>query len=230
MYVGIIITACISTILRTISAQTTVCPACDALMGRWTPDSDTGLCLGNISDPVKYILNFEQCICSSGSQSDYAACASCNINGDGGVPIDGLNFGPASAFRSACSLFAYDVTSILKPSGLNAFASVVAPINTASHTKASSRDILGLYIFQNVVTATNAIVSGILTDSLIPGTTAAATAATTLAASNVLSTGTSTTANATGSASGISEAGKSQMPFAGLTAMLIVSIFIASFV
>jgi len=95
----------------------------------------------------------------------------CNINGDGGVPIDGLNFGNAAGFQTACSIFASDVTSVLEPSGLNAFASVVAEALTA--TNPFSADILGYYIFQNIISATG--LTGLNTDTAGPTTTPTAT-------------------------------------------------------
>lgn len=149
-------------------AQTKACPACDSLRSRWNPHANTGSCLVSITDPVQYIVAFEQCLCSPGSQSDYAACAKCNLNGDGGVPIDGLNFGAASRFSSACSVFGKDVTSVLQPSGLNAFAIVVAPIvTTSTPAQIASADVLGYYALQNVVSASQAI-TGIETDSVAP--------------------------------------------------------------
>ena len=99
----------------------------------------------------------------------------CNINGDGGVPIDGLNFGDAAGFQTACSIFASDVTSVLESSGLNAFASVVAEALTAANPL--SADILGYYIFQNVVSATG--LTGLITDTVGPTATTTATPAAT---------------------------------------------------
>jgi len=149
-------------------AQSTACSPCNSLLGRWNPGTNSGSCVANATDPVQYIVAFEQCICGPRSQADYAACAECNINGDGGVPIDGLNFGAASKFSSACSVFAKDVTSVLQPSGLNAFASVVAPIVTsATQAQIASADILGFYALQNVVTAAYAV-TGLVTDSVAP--------------------------------------------------------------
>jgi hypothetical protein len=160
------------TLLRAVIAQsTTSCPACDTLLNLWNPDSDTGSCLGSLSDPVAYITGAEQCLCGTQGQSDYSACVACNINGDGGVPIDGLNFGNAAGFQTACSIFASDVTSVLEPSGLNAFASVVAEALTA--TNPFSADILGYYIFQNIISATG--LTGLNTDTAGPTTTPTAT-------------------------------------------------------
>jgi hypothetical protein len=231
MYLRFLIATFSLSLWKSISAQTTACPACDALMARWTPNANTGSCLGNLSDPVQYIVNFEQCICSPGSEADYAACAGCNVNGDGGIPIDGLNFGPAAEFKSACSLFASDVTSVLEPSGLNAFASVVAPINTASNTEhVSSRDILGLYIFQNVVTASNAV-SGIMTDSVAPRTTGTASATTTRSAATIVTSGgVSATAKASGTGTRTSESQRNKMPFSGMVGILAVGVVVAVFV
>lgn len=151
-----------------VSAQSTVCLPCNSLLGRWNPGVNSGSCVANVTDPVQYIVAFEQCICGPGSQADYAACARCDVNGDGGVPIEGLNFGAASKFSSACSVFGKDVTSVLQPSGLNAFASVVAPIVTsATRAQVASADILGFYALQNVVTAAYAV-TGLVTDSMVP--------------------------------------------------------------
>jgi hypothetical protein len=141
-------------------AQTTMCPACNSLQSRWNPIANTGSCLSNVNDPVKYIVGFEQCICSPDSLSNYTTCAKCN--NDVGVPIDGLNFGPAASFSSACSRFMADVTSILQPSGLNAFASVVQ--GAISTTNRASVDLLGYYAFQNVVTDVGTQ-GGIVTDT-----------------------------------------------------------------
>ena len=116
----------------------------------------------------------------------------------GVFPIDGLNFGNAAGYEMACSIFASDVTSILQPSGLNAFASVVAGAMTA--TNAFQADLLGYYIFQNVVTAT-ALTGGLITDSVggtaTPTGIPTATGTTATATSN----GATSRATATGSAS-----------------------------
>jgi hypothetical protein len=175
------------TLLHAVTAQsTTSCPACDNLLSLWDPNSNTGSCLGSISDPVAYIVGAEQCLCGTQGQNDYSACVACNINGDGGVPIDGLNFGDAAGFQTACSIFASDVTSVLESSGLNAFASVVAEALTA--TNPLSADILGYYIFQNVVSATG--LTGLITDTVGPAATPTATPA-----ASPTATGTTTTAN-----------------------------------
>ena len=93
-------------------AKSTGCAACDTLQSLWSPDDNSGSCLTDIHDLVKYIVNFQQCICSPQSQSDYEECVKCNIDSDVGTPIDGLNFGPAKIFSSACSVFSDDVTSV----------------------------------------------------------------------------------------------------------------------
>jgi hypothetical protein len=129
------------------------------LQSEWDPNSNTGSCLGDLSNPVKYIADFETCLCGSKGQADYAACFAC----DGmEIPIDGLNFGPAPAFASACSLFASDVTSVLEPSGLDAFASAVLPVLTAK--AGGDLDILGFYAFENL--GSTALPQGIVTDSI----------------------------------------------------------------
>lgn len=167
MYRASIIGAFLTFLEIQVLAQSKICPACDSLRSRWNPHANTGSCLVSITDPVQYIIAFEQCLCSPGSQTDYAACANCNLNGDGGVPIEGLNFGAASGFSSACSVFGKDVTSVLQPSGLNAFASVVAPIvTTSTRAQIASADILGYFALQNVVTKSQAI-TGIETDSMV---------------------------------------------------------------
>ena len=172
MYRASIIGAFFTFLWIQVLAQSKVCPACDSLRSRWNPRANTGSCLVSITDPVQYIIAFEQCLCSAGSQNDYAACAKCNLNGDGGVPIDGLNFGAASGFSSACSVFGKDVTSVLRPSGLNAFASVVAPIvTTSTRAQIASADVLGYFALRNVVTASHAV-AGIQTDSIAPRPTA----------------------------------------------------------
>jgi hypothetical protein len=166
------------TLLPAVLAQsTTSCPACDSLAGLWSPNGNTGSCIGSLSDPVAYISGFEQCLCGTQGQDDYSACVACNINGDGGVPIDGLNFGGLSGFQSACSIFASDVTSVLQPSGLAAFASVVAPVLTASGVDVASVDLLGYYIFENVVSASGAA-TGLITDSVGGGETSPTTSPT----------------------------------------------------
>jgi|SRR5579859_778449 len=213
------LTAMAFSLQHSASAQndTSSCAPCDSLRSRWNPDSNTGSCVGrNTPDPVKYIVNFEQCICSNSSLSDYAACAKCDINGDGGVRIDGLNFGPPAEFSKACSIFAADVTSVLQPSGLNAFASKVLPLMTASR---SDVDILGYYAFQNVVTATKGGIGntggGIVTDSTVPTapmvTSTASTGKSTLIPSNFFSAGSS-------------EGVRNQTPIAALLAMLGIAI------
>jgi hypothetical protein len=143
-------------------AQKTSCPQCTSLESLWNPTTNTGSCLTNASDPVSYIVQFEQCICSPNSSSVYAQCAACN--GNIGIPIDGLNFGPPSSFSSACSRFSEDVTSILQPSGLNAFASFVRA--AMSTPNSASADILGYYAFQNIITQAATQMS-IVTDSVI---------------------------------------------------------------
>lgn len=152
------ILSCGFALLPLILAQTTACPACDTLLSLWDPDQNSGSCLGDPSNPINYIVNFEQCLCGSQGQSDYSDCAACNLDGDGGIPIDGLNFGPASGFQSACSKFAADVTSILEPSGLIAFVDVVAPMQSESPLV----DILGYYIVQNFITLS---MTGLVTDT-----------------------------------------------------------------
>lgn len=163
-------------LLPVILAQTTSCPACDTLLSLWDPDASTGSCLGNPNDPVNYIINFQQCLCSTQGQSDYSDCVKCNVNGDGGVPIDGLNFGPAAGFESACSKLAADITSILKPSGFNAFVSIVGPITGP----VSNNDILGDYILANVLSIS---ATGLTTD-------ASATAGTSTSVAKTLATAT----------------------------------------
>ena len=203
--------------LPVFARATTVCPACDSLRARWNPHGNTGSCVINVSDPVQYIVAFEQCICSPGSQSDYATCAKCNVNGDGGVPIDGLNFGAASQFSSACSVFAKDVTSVLQPSGLNAFASVVAPIITSStRAQIASADVLGFYALQNVVTASHAI-SGIMTDSTAPRATGTSRPTGTIA---VKSTQSSTLAATSGS--------KSCSPVPAISVVLLLALLVVA--
>ena len=151
-------------LLPIVLGQTTLCPACVTLQSEWDPTGKTGSCLGDMSDPVKYIANFETCLCGSKGQADYAACFAC----DGmAVPIDGLNFGPAPAFASACSLFASDVTSVLEPSGLSAFASAVLPVLTA--TAGDNLDVLGFYAFENL--GSTGLPQGIVTDSTISPST-----------------------------------------------------------
>jgi len=185
--------------------STSSCPACDNLLSLWNPDANTGSCLGNFSDPVAYIVGAEQCLCGTQGQSDYSACVACNINGDGGVPIDGLNFGNAAGYQTACAIFASDVTSILEPSGLNAFASVVAGVTTA--TDVFTADILGYYIFQNVVSATD--LTGLITDTVgatpVPTVTPTATETTathtSTNATNKATTGSTSKATGTGTAS-----------------------------
>src|SRR5436190_1915002 len=112
-------------LLQLSRAKSTGCAACDTLQSLWSPDNKTGSCLSDAHDPIKYIVNFQQCICNPTSQSDYAECVKCNIDGESGTPIDGLNFGPAVIFSSACSKFSDDVTSILIPSGLPAFVQAI---------------------------------------------------------------------------------------------------------
>src|SRR5436190_12815388 len=168
------------TLLPAILAQsTTSCPACDTLLGLWNPDNNTGSCLGSLSDPVAYIAGFEQCICGTKGQNDYSACVQCKINGDIGVPIDGLNFGPAAGFQTACSIFASDVTSILKPNGLDAFGRAVTTVLTAT-ADPRSQDLLGFYIFEIVVSEMTVTDSAVATHtaSVTPTSMGAATSPT----------------------------------------------------
>ena len=151
--------------LQSCRAQEESCPACNALTTLWNPGTNTGTCLTSLSEPVSYILNFEQCICNTTTQTTYSSCVSCNLTSTPGVPIEGLDFGSLQGFQSACEIFAKDVTSTLIPSGLNAFASVVQPIMTAGTEQRSSMDILGFYVFQNVATATGMAVGGLVTDT-----------------------------------------------------------------
>jgi len=220
-------------LLQAVIAQsTTSCPACDTLRGLWDPDSDSGSCLGSLSDPVAYIVGAEQCLCGTQAQNDYSACVACNINGDGGVPIDGLNFGNAAGYQTACSIFASDVTSILQPSGLNAFANVVAGAMTA--TSPFQADILGYYIFQNVASATAGL-TGLVTDTVgatatptgIPTATGTTTTPTSNGAtSKAPTTGSASKANAAStSATGThsSDSGRLQVrSFAGILAVAVL--------
>jgi len=152
-----------SAVIPFAQSTSTMCAPCNSLLSRWNPTSDTGSCAaGNASNPQTYILNFQQCICSPDSLSDYTACASCN--GNLGVPIDGLNFGPPASFSSACSVFSEDVTSILQPSGLNAFASAVRAAMSPATSSTGPADILGYYAFENVITQIATQIS-IVTDS-----------------------------------------------------------------
>jgi len=202
--------------LSVVSSQPTSCPACDSLKSRWNPVPNTGSCLGNVNDTTNYIVGFEQCICSPGTLSDYTACANCNLTGDGGVPIDGLNFGPPAQFSSNCSRFSADVTSVLQPSGLNAFASVVRGALTS--TDRASVDLLGFYIFQNVVTEM-ATQTALITDSVsYPATRF------------TLPTNATATTRATRSAGlNVSDAGRSanSMPITGILSLIMIAILTA---
>lgn len=228
------IIAIILGLVSVILAQTTSCPACDSLLSLWDPDQSTGSCLGSLSNPVQYIVNFEQCICSPQSQGDYSACVACGINGDGGVPIDGLNFGPAWVFQSACSVFAADVTSVLEPSGLNAFARVVAPVMTGPD---ATLDILGYYIFQDVLSETVVGTGNIATDSItstmstptMQTTVTKSVSGKTTASVSASSTGTTASVNASSTGTKVSDAGRFYLPIKALCAILALAITAAVF-
>jgi hypothetical protein len=215
---------------------TTACAGCNSLRAQWDPNANTGACLGSMSDPISYIVSFEKCICSSESQSDYASCFNCSNtasdgSGDDSIPIDGLNFGPADQFSSACVLFASHVTSILEPSGLSAFANVVTPIETMSIDVPGTADILGYLIYANVAVET---ASGILVDSTVSNTQPTPKG---VATDNGSSTPTSSgsqgsfvavaTGNSTGS--GKSDASKDRGSTIGLFVALAIAISAAIF-
>lgn len=215
------------TLLPAILAQsTTSCPACDILRGLWDPITNTGSCIGSPSDPVAYIAGFERCLCGTQGQSDYAACVQCKINGEDGVPIDGLNFGSAAGFQTACSIFSSDVTSILKPSGLYAFLNAVAAVATAT-ADTGSEDILGFYIVQNAVSGA----ASLNTDGAFVTNSASVTATTTGAAtaptSNTAATGTITTSTGSSAAgphmSGSGTNSLQMTTFLGMLAIPIVA-------
>lgn len=218
-----ILSLALSVLSGVLGQTTTLCAGCNALQAQWNPNAYTGTCLGDVSDPVKYISNFEKCICSSENQAVYASCFSCN-NADGEIPIDGLNFGPPAMFSSACSRFAADVTSVLQPSGLAAFSSALAiesPNGDSPHL-----DILGNYIFQMVEMAT---AGGILTDdtrATETGTPALATVGSnTLTAGVVKTSSTSTnTASAGSTGTGKSESSINRASTAGLFGVLAIAI------
>jgi hypothetical protein len=179
------------TLLPVILAQTTTCPACDTLISLWDPDANTGSCVGNPNDPINYIVNFQQCLCSTQGQSDYSDCAKCNVNGDGGVPIDGLNFGPVAGFQSACSKLAADITSILKPSGLGAFANLVGSMTGP----VSDDDILGNYILSDIIVSIS--VTGLVTDTAATSQTTSPVARTLATATDSATTSSAQSAGST---------------------------------
>ena len=209
----------ILSLLPTILAQTKSCPACDLLLSRWDPNSKTGSCLSNPNDPVNYIINFQQCLCSPQGQSEYLECAKCNVNGDGGVPIDGLNFGPAEGFQSACSKFAADVTSVLKPSGFNAFVSVVVS------SAASTPDILGQYVIADVISET---VTGILSSAATSrgslSATVFASTPTNSASAKVSASQGVTASPTTSAATKASNSGRNRVGIEGLVSILALAI------
>jgi hypothetical protein len=221
-------------VLSGVQGQTTMCAGCNALQAQWDPTANTGSCLGDVSDPVAYISNFEKCFCNSESQADYASCFSCN-SADGEIPIDGLNFGPPASFSSACSRFAADVTSVLQPSGLAAFASVVAWVFT--NKDVVGVDMLGNFIFQNVEMATAVTGGAILTDDTLAtetGTPALATVGSnTLTAAVVKTSSTSTatnTASAGSNGTGKSDSSINRASTAGLFGVLAIAISAAVFI
>lgn len=218
-----ILSLALSVLSGVLGQTTTLCAGCNALKAKWDPtNANTGSCIGDISDPVKYISDFEKCICSSENQAVYASCFSCN-NADGEIPIDGLNFGPPAMFSSACSLFAADVTSVLQPSGLAAFSSVVA----IDDTNKSRLDILGNYIFQMVEIATAG--GGILTDdtrATETGTAALATVGSNTLTAGVVKTSSTSTNTAPAGSTGTGKSGSSinRASTAGLFGVLAIAI------
>ena len=144
-------------LLPLIFAKGTGCAACDSLQSRWNPDANKGSCLDHHKDPATFIINFQQCICGIQGQNDYQRCTECNLDPDGGVPIDGLNFGPLSIFQSQCSLFNDDINTILKPHGFVAFARSIRPASVITKYSISEQDILAIEILSAItVTVTGA--------------------------------------------------------------------------
>ena len=136
-------------LLHLISARGTGCPACDSLQSLWNPDTNKGSCVGSRKDPVKLIINFQQCICGTQGQNNYQNCTECNLDPEGGVPIDGLNFGPLSLFREQCSMFSNDINTILKPSGLVPFVYSIRPDSIVEEIIAE-QDILAIEILSAI--------------------------------------------------------------------------------
>jgi hypothetical protein len=205
---------------------TTTCAGCNSLQAQWDPSANTGSCLGSINDPVSYIVNFEKCICSSESQSDYASCFNCSNSvsdgsGDDSIPIDGLNFGATDQFNSACVLFASHVTSILEPSGLSAFASVVTPVETMSIDNGGTADILGYLIYANILVET---ASGILVDSTVSNTQPTSTGGATDNGSSTPTPSGSQGGSGNSTGNGKSDASKDRGPAAGLFAVFAIAI------
>ena len=156
-------------LLQLISAGGTGCAACDSLQSLWNPDTHKGSCIGNPKNPVKFIINFEQCICGTKGQNQYQSCIECNLVPEGGVPIDGLNFGPLSIFQAQCSIFSNDINTILKPKGLIEFVRSIRPQSIAAKDTIDQQDILAIEILTMIKvkdpTATKA------TGNSIPGQT-----------------------------------------------------------
>jgi hypothetical protein len=144
-------------LLQLISGKGTGCPACDSLQSLWNPDTNKGSCVGNRKDPVKLIINFQQCICGTQGQYDYQTCTECNLDPEGGVPIDGLNFGPLSLFQAQCSIFSNDINTILKPSGLISFVNSIRPDSIVEEIIAE-QDILAIEILAAIkITVTTTV-------------------------------------------------------------------------
>ena len=110
------------------------------------------------------------------------------------------------------------------PQGLNAFASAVAPVGTVENGQATPMDILGYYIFRDVITATMGF-GGIVTDSAVTPPSRSTSAS---ATPSVTSANTVTPAN-TSKATSTSESRKGHTPIISIFTMLVVAASAALF-
>jgi hypothetical protein len=137
-------------LVQIIFAKGTGCSACDSLKSIWNPDTNKGSCVGKHKQAEKLIINFQKCICDTNTQNTYRNCTECNLDPTGGVPIDGLNFGPLSLFRAQCLMFKNDVDTILKPSGLAAFINLFESDNYTPQDSIAEQDILAIEILSAI--------------------------------------------------------------------------------
>ena len=137
-------------VVQIISAKGTGCSACDSLKSIWNPDTNKGSCVGNPKHAVKFITDFQKCICGPRGQNAYQNCTVCSLDPTGGVPIEGLNFGPLPLFQAQCSMFKNDIDTILKPNGLATFVNMFESDSYTPQDSIAEQDILAIEILSAI--------------------------------------------------------------------------------